>query len=97
VAQQIADTSDNFEIPLRDRTKPCRCGGTMYWERGCGAYVCNGCEAHDGLARCFCGWSLTSGNGRAELEEMGETIDPEDGGFFDAAEFGDGPGFPEDA
>jgi hypothetical protein len=29
------------------------------------------------LARCYCGWSANGGNGRAELEEMGETIDPD--------------------
>jgi hypothetical protein len=30
------------------------------------------------MARCFCGWSLSGGDGRAELEEMGEVIEPED-------------------
>lgn len=44
----------------------------------CGAYVCVSCDDHKGLARCYCGWSVTTpGEGREELEEMGEQIDPE--------------------
>lgn len=44
----------------------------------CGASVCVHCDQHKGLARCFCGWSATDpGNGRRELEEMGETVEPE--------------------
>ena len=46
--------------------------------RYCGARVCDDCGDHQGLARCFCGWSRSGGNGRAELVEMGETIEPED-------------------
>jgi len=60
------------------RTKKCRCGGEMRLSSYCGAYVCDECDNHDGLARCYCGWSLTSSDGRRELEEMGETIEPED-------------------
>ena len=42
----------------------------------CGAYVCNFCGKHKGLARCYCGWSETSpGRGRQELIDMGENID----------------------
>jgi hypothetical protein len=57
-----------------------RCGGDFWFNRYCGAYVCAECGNHKGLARCYCGWSLTSpGRGRQELEEMGEVIEPEDG------------------
>jgi hypothetical protein len=57
--------------------KKCRCGGMMRWDRGCGALVCERCDDHDGLARCFCGWSASGGDGRQELIEMGETIEEE--------------------
>jgi hypothetical protein len=57
----------------------CDCGGEFWFNRYCGAYVCTQCDNHKGLARCYCGWSLTSqGRGRQELEEFGETIEPED-------------------
>jgi len=36
------------------------------------------CDNHQNLARCFCGWSESGGDGRQELIEMGETIEPED-------------------
>jgi hypothetical protein len=29
------------------------------------------------LDRCYCGWSVSGGNGREELEEMGEVIEPD--------------------
>jgi hypothetical protein len=47
------------------------------FQRYCGARVCSVCEDHKGLARCFCGWAESGGDGRRELEEMGETIDEE--------------------
>lgn len=53
----------------------CRCGGTFWWSRHCGAKVCGSCDAHKGLARCFCGWAASGGDGRQELIEMGETIE----------------------
>ena len=43
----------------------------------CGAYVCWSCDTHIGLERCYCGWSRHGEDGRKELEDMGETIDPE--------------------
>ena len=43
--------------------------------RSCGAFICLNCGHHDKLARCFCGWALDGGNGRRQLEDMGETID----------------------
>lgn len=61
----------------------CKCGGTLEWSFYCGAYICLKCGAHEGLARCFCGWSLSGRNGRLELEELGETIEPE----FDFGDF----------
>jgi hypothetical protein len=58
------------------KTKKCpHCGDEMFMSGYCGAYVCDGCEYHDGLARCYCGWSASGGNGRQELEAMGETIE----------------------
>ncbi len=70
------DTSNNPEIPLLSREKPCdRCSGGAYFSTHCGAYVCGNCGAHVGLARCYCGWAAGGGNGRQELIEMGETIE----------------------
>ena|SRR6516164_5662720 len=50
------------------------CGGEAEMSN-CGAWVCNSCENHVGLARCYCGWSASGGDGHAELLEMGETIE----------------------
>jgi len=52
----------------------------------CGASVCIDCDDHKGLARCFCGWSLSDGNGYNELLEAGETIEPDYGygGYADS-------------
>jgi hypothetical protein len=72
------DTSNNLKIPLSERTKPCKCGGVARYEKHCAAYVCDTCESHVGLARCYCGWSASGGNGRQELAELGETIESED-------------------
>lgn len=54
------------------------CGGEATMSR-CGAWVCDTCENHVGLARCFCGWSASGGNGYEELLEMGETPESIDG------------------
>lgn len=43
--------------------------------RTCGVRICYDCGDHKGLARCFCGWSASGGNGYAELVEMGEQIE----------------------
>lgn len=58
----------------------CPCGKADFeLDRYCGAKVCSNCGVHKGLARCFCGWNESGdGNGRQELEEMGETIEPEE-------------------
>lgn len=54
------------------------CEHIYRFDRYCGATVCDKCGHHKGFVRCFCGWSIRGGDGRAELIEMGETIDPED-------------------
>lgn len=59
-------------------TEKCSCGGEYELERYCGAWVCAECGAHRGLARCFCGWAADGGDGRVQLVEGGETIEPED-------------------
>lgn len=56
----------------------CACSGTFEFARGCGAFVCSSCGAHKGLCRCYCGWAESGGNGYKELEDEGETIEPED-------------------
>lgn len=65
--------------PERPRPERCAAGGHVYrFARYCGAYVCDECEDHRGLARCYCGWAASGGDGRAELLDMGEVIDPEE-------------------
>jgi hypothetical protein len=59
-------------------TKKCECGGQANFNRNCAADICCKCGNHLGLARCFCGWSLSGRNGYQELLEMGEIIEPED-------------------
>ena len=56
----------------------CSCGGNFHMNKNCGAKVCDKCTNHEGMARCFCGWSLSGRNGYTELLEMGEVIEPED-------------------
>lgn len=62
---------------MPEKTKQCKCGGTAYFSRYCAAYICEKCDAHVGLARCYCGWSLSGRNGRDELYELGEVIGDE--------------------
>lgn len=78
----IFPTDHPADVPPEDRDvyPPARCddGQHDYHFAGyCGAYVCDLCEDHRGLARCYCGWTLSGGDGREELEELGETIDPD--------------------
>ena len=54
------------------------CEHEYHFDRYCAARVCVICGDHKGLARCYCGWSRSGGDGRRELIEMGETIEPED-------------------
>ncbi len=60
-----------------ERFKRCSCEERAYFSVSCAAYICSGCGAHVDLARCWCGWSASGGNGRRELIEMGETIGDE--------------------
>ena len=53
------------------------CGEDAVFAPNCGAYVCASCDHHNGLARCFCGWSASGGDGYRELIDMGETIEPD--------------------
>lgn len=61
----------------------------------CGAWLCGLCDHHahidrqtgqivQNLARCWCGWAESGGNGREELEEMGEIIEPDE---YDGLEY----------
>jgi len=64
---------------MAKKAKKCpKCGGEMEFSRYCGADVCVNCDHHFGLCRCYCGWSESGGDGRQELIEAGETIEPED-------------------
>lgn len=45
----------------------------FHFSRYCGAFVGPGGE-HFGMARCYCGWAASGGNGIRELEEMGEVL-----------------------
>lgn len=53
---------------------PCR-HTERFASRSCGANICVVCGDHQGLARCFCGWSASGGDGYRELVEMGEQIE----------------------
>lgn len=52
------------------------CGGELVFSRHCGADVCEKCSNHDGMDRCFCGWSISGNNGYNELLDLGENIEP---------------------
>ena len=64
-------------MPLREPRTCEKCNGETWFNAYCGAWTCEDCQHHDGLARCYCGWAESGGNGRAELSELGETIEPE--------------------
>ena len=90
---------------MRTDTHKCdsdHCDGLCEFNRQCGAYVCINCDTHIGLARCFCGWSRDGSDGRKQLEDMGETIDPEPdagsdytpgSGQYNDMMFGDSPDY----
>ena len=69
-----------MKAPLFKRCQCVGCNAEREHElsRTCGAWICAECGHHKGLARCFCGWAEDGGDGRAQLEDMGETIEPED-------------------
>lgn len=54
----------------------CECKNRVF-NRYCGAYICQDCDRHIGLTRCYCGWSEFGENGLTELWEMGETVEPD--------------------
>jgi hypothetical protein len=65
------------------------CKHQFSFSRYCGADVCHGCGLHahinrktgeigQTLARCYCGWSASGGDGRQELRDFGETIEPDE-------------------
>lgn len=60
---------------VQEAVKQCECDGKAYQSRSCGVFICDRCGSHEGLARCFCGWSASGGNGYNELLEMGERIE----------------------
>ena len=53
----------------------CRKPTNHTFSRYCGAWLCDECDYHHGLCRCYCGWSESGNDGRRELEEMGENIE----------------------
>jgi hypothetical protein len=55
----------------------CGARGSMFRSRQCGVLVCDACDNHKGLVRCYCGWAESGGDGYAELEDWGETIEAE--------------------
>lgn len=71
------DAANDREPRLTAQATCPKCGGELEWSRYCGARVCCACDHHLGLVRCYCGWAASGGNGRAELEEMGEVIEEE--------------------
>lgn len=62
----------------RQCDEKCHCGGDYSYQRYCGCFTCDECDNHKGLARCYCGWSESGGDGYQELVEYGEVIEPED-------------------
>jgi len=53
------------------------CSHEFQFRDYCGAQVCDGCEHHDGLVRCYCGWAASGGDGYGEVRDMGEQIEPD--------------------
>lgn len=65
---------------IHDEVRECKsCGRKkVFLSAYCGAWVCDDCDNHNGLTRCYCGWSESGGDGYAELLADGETIEPEE-------------------
>lgn len=53
-----------------DKCKNKDCDGHYYWRGYCGAYVCDKCEDHADLARCFCGWGIHESGDPEQILEM---------------------------
>lgn len=66
-------------ITHHDSFKVCeKCGQESSWFVAyCAAWVCGDCEHHQGLARCYCGWAASGGDGIQELVDRGEVIGEE--------------------
>lgn len=60
-----------------DASVECKHIWSEHLDSYCCARLCILCGEHQGLARCFCGWSRSGGDGRRELEDMGEVIEDE--------------------
>jgi hypothetical protein len=58
-AERAADAGGGEEPPPPPRGERCeRCHSpNVTFSNHCGAKVCDDCDAHQGLARCYCGWS----------------------------------------
>jgi hypothetical protein len=65
----------SYVVPAAARCDSC--AGEAEMNPYCGAWVCHQCGNHLGMARCYCGWAISGGDGQHELVEMGETIDPD--------------------
>ena len=59
---------------MRKLDEKCHCGGEYDYSRHCAVHVCDSCDDHHGLVRCYCGWSASGGDGARELIEMGEYV-----------------------
>jgi hypothetical protein len=74
------DDDDKIEVKHVSQITKTRCSNNEHnyeWNQFCGAEVCSDCGDHKNLTRCFCGWSFDGGDGRRQLEELGETIESE--------------------
>lgn len=71
-----AGWTSSSQVEKEERCRKCK-KGNYQRNNSCGAKVCDECGDHKGLERCYCGWAADGGNGRSQLEEMGEVIDPD--------------------
>ena len=61
--------------------KHLNCGGEYEWDYSCAAQICDECNDHFGLDRCYCDWARSGRSGIQELEAMGEIIDDDEGEY----------------
>jgi hypothetical protein len=60
-----------------------KCNDVIWFNAHCGAWVCESCGQHKGLARCYCGWAADGGDGREQLVDAGENLrDSEDSVYY---------------
>jgi hypothetical protein len=67
-----AQLNEEQEESCRDELGCHNCDGKYSFNNHCGAHVCEDCDDHKGLARCYCGWSASGDDGYRELSEGGE-------------------------